>query len=45
MNVKRENETDQSKSPMSSGTVILIGQFDSLFYVHGTSNLKSTVIM
>ena len=43
MNVKRENETDQSKSPTSSGTAILIGQFGFPFYVHGTSNLKSTV--
>ena len=41
MNVKRENETDQSKSPTSSGTAILIGQFGFPFYVHGTSNLKS----
>ena len=37
------NQTDQSKSPTSSGTVILIGQFDFLFYIHGTSNLKVTV--
>ena len=43
MNVKRENETDQSKSATSSGTAILIGQFGFLFYVHGTSNLKSTL--
>ena len=43
VNVKRENETDQSKSPTSSGTANLIGQFGFPFYVHGTSNLKSTV--
>ena len=43
MNVKWENESDQSKSPMSSGTAILIGHFGLPFYVHGTSNLKSTV--
>ena len=35
MNVKRENETDQSKSPASSGTAILIGQFGFPFYVMG----------
>ena len=40
---KMGNQTDQSKSPTSSGTAILIGQFDFLFYVHGTSNLKSMV--
>ena len=40
---KTGNQTDQSKSPTSSGTAILIGQFDFPFYIHGTSNLKSTV--
>ena len=44
MNVQRENETDQSKSPTSSGTAILIGQFGLPFYIHGTSNLKSMVL-
>ena len=33
MNVKRENETDQSKLLTSLGMAILIGQFGFLFYV------------
>ena len=40
---KMRNQTDQSTSPYPMMSAILIGLFDFLFYIHGTSNLKSTV--